>query len=161
MLTKGYIVSQSTKNKNKYLVRIPFFEEAGNDGKTGIGSSTMEATVVANPGTTYFYQKDDCVFISFEDNKYHNPVILGLLYKDGDKDISRSYQNNDIIEINKKASLPLNTTIGDMKGKEIKGLFQRVANLEDTTTIRIPTPPSANGTYTLKCTVLDGVITYF
>jgi hypothetical protein len=52
MITKGYIISKSKENSNKYLVRIPIFESTG-VGVTlkSLNSSISECTLCYNPGT--------------------------------------------------------------------------------------------------------------
>lgn len=130
MITKALILD---KQDNKYLVRIPLFEYAGS-------SNLFEeyATVAHDPGNVCGYEKNDVVFVDFENNDLGKPVIIGKLFlENSDKNINASLSGSSV-EINAKAVLPANITIGQFTPEDVyntlistQDLLDRVAKLEE------------------------------
>ena len=123
MVTKGYIVKKSTEAPNKYLVRIPFFESAATANNPL--SPVSECTLSHNPGTYEALLPGDCVFISFEDNLYSKPVILGKLFTKIEEQ-SSGYQYNTDLKVTHKATLPNDTTIGKVPFNNILNYFNSI-----------------------------------
>ena len=73
MITKGIITAIDFKG-NTCTVRMPLFENAGNDQITGT------ATISNTPGSYNGYKVNDVVLVGFEDGQMDKPVILGKLY---------------------------------------------------------------------------------
>ena len=127
MLTKGIILSKEP-NSNLYTIRIPLLETAASSSIFTIQAPASIMDGVINP-----YNQDDVVFVSFENDEYDNPVIIGKLSKEGLLDYTReqtnaSYSMNSL-NVEKKAVLPADTKIGDTTYKDIFNLFQIVSNL--------------------------------
>jgi hypothetical protein len=122
MITKGYVISKSQNTPNKYLVRIPIFESAG---QSNINQAISECTLSHNPGTYEALIPGDCVFISFEDNLYSKPVILGKLFVNVESE-SSGYQYNTDLKVTHKATLPVDTTIGSVPFDNILNYFNSI-----------------------------------
>ena len=109
MITKGYVIKKA-KAPNKFVVRLPIFENAGVE-QTAMTSSFFEAALCYNPGTYEGIQPGDCVFVAFEGGGHDKPIILGKLYTAEKNPESFSYLSS--LEVVGKAELPENTTIGN------------------------------------------------
>lgn len=116
MITKAYIISET--DNNTYNVRIPIFENNGNqtlsDDLTGDDIVTYEATLSYNPGTLDSYHAGDVVYVSFEDNDYANVVILGKLYQ-GNEEKSTNYQSAQTLNVSGSTELSSETYIDGVK----------------------------------------------
>lgn len=113
MLTKGYIVELSTSTNNKFKVRIPLFDSAGQDTLTN-EDNIVEATLCYEPSNLDSYEVGDCVFIEFENDEESKPVIIGKLYTTDSKE-NRGLGNLSTLNVSSSATLPLDSTLGDVK----------------------------------------------
>ena len=113
MLTKGYIVGLSTSTNNKFKVRIPLFDSAGQDTLTN-EDNIVEATLCYEPSNLDSYEVGDCVFIEFENDEESKPVIIGKLYTTDSKE-NRGLGNLSTLNVSSSATLPLDSTLGDVK----------------------------------------------
>lgn len=113
MLTKGYIVELATKTSNKFKVRIPLFDSAGQDTLTN-EDNTVDATLCYEPSNLNSYKVGDCVFIEFENDEESKPVIMGKLYTTSTKE-TRGLGNLNTLNVSSSATLPLDSTLGDVK----------------------------------------------
>ena len=113
MLTKGYIVELSTSTNNKFKVRIPLFDSAGQDTLTN-EDNIVEATLCYEPSNLDSYEVGDCVFIEFENDEESKPVIIGKLYTIDSKG-NRGLGNLSTLNVSSSATLPLDSTLGDVK----------------------------------------------
>ena len=113
MLTKGYIVELSTSTNNKFKVRIPLFDSAGQDTLTN-EDNIVEATLCYEPSNLDSYEVGDCVFIEFENDEESKPVIIGKLYTTDSKG-NRGLGNLSTLNVSSSATLPLDSTLGDVK----------------------------------------------
>jgi hypothetical protein len=126
MITKGYVIGKSPNTPNKYLVRIPIFESAGiGQTQDNLGNSTLECTLSHNPGTYEGLRTGDCVFVSFEDNRYSKPIIMGKLFVSVEEQ-SSGYQYNTDLKVTHKATLPVDTTIGSVPFDNILNYFDSI-----------------------------------
>lgn len=124
MILKAYIISTPLTGDNTYKVRIPYLED---------NTSTemiFDAILCITPGIYGGYKVGDCVFVSFEGNKYSQnspvfPVILGKLYIDDTEEVD-TYQIINNLKIKNKVELPSNTKIGDFDASDISKLYQAV-----------------------------------
>lgn len=133
MLTYGYIIETNKPNENIYTVRIPIFEKAGSSATSPeLCGSYFEATLSQTPGQYTAYAVGDCVVIGFLDNKYSKPIILGKLYlgdnpEAAEKDGGFLRLNN--INVEGKARLPSDTSIGDVSLLNIASTIQQATTL--------------------------------
>lgn len=117
---------------NKFKIYIPIFRRAGEPKNSKLGASTTYATLCYNPGAENGYRVGDIVYVAFENNQIGEPVIIGKLFLNKTQDSENStYLIGDELNVSKKATLPLNTTIGDITGEQLAKLFRVVANLEN------------------------------
>jgi len=132
MVLKAYIISTPEFGDNIYSVRIPYLED---------NTSTemiFNATLCNTPGVYGGYKKGDCVFVSFEGNKYSEsnptaPVIVGHLYTEETDEVD-TYQIVNNLKIKNKVELPANTKIGNYNAYDIFKLVQAVsASLDGST----------------------------
>ena len=83
MVTKGIITGVPTPSKSpktmKYIVDIYIFKDPGDKSGSKRLSRGVEATVAYTPGGYVEYNVGDRVFVSFEDNDYGHPIIIGKL----------------------------------------------------------------------------------
>lgn len=113
MITKAYI-TEIDITSNKFIVEIPLFSKPGISQDTKLSSTSMSATLSKEPTARHSYEVGDVVYVGFEDVDLNRPVILGKLYlKDDDSKTVGGLNVKDII-VKDKATLPANTTIGDI-----------------------------------------------
>lgn len=147
MVTKAIIVKTPSINNNIYTIRIPIFESANSVNNSNNSFITYDATLCSSPGISFGLKVGDCVFISFEDNKYSKPVIIGKLFIDSDYN-SPSIYAPQVLDVQNRANLPSNTKIGNYQMDEV---LKRISELEyfknmDMSNINTQpnTPPSDN-----------------
>lgn len=114
MITKGIVISQ-IRGSNKYLVRIPYLENAF---KT---TSEYEAILSTTPGVSNSLAPEDVVLVGFEDHQASKPIILGKLFVDESNPRGNALFQDLLVE--SSASLPANTTVGGIN------LFSKLNNL--------------------------------
>ena len=105
MIIKAIITKLPDYEDNHYMVRIPFFED---NTKT---EAEFSALLSYTPGIYGNYNIGDVVFISFENEKFNVPIILGKLYvaSDLEKD-GVGYGNFNIL---KTGDFSINSTLED------------------------------------------------
>ena len=74
MIVKG-IIKSIDYTGNTCTVRIPVFESAANENEV-----VVPATLSTLPGIYNGYKEEDVVFITFENNDYDMPIVIGKLY---------------------------------------------------------------------------------
>lgn len=129
MITKAIIKSTPALDGNKYMVYIPILRNA-NDSES---DAIFEATLAYIPGIYYSFSVDDVVFVSFEDNLYNKPVILGKLFVEKDKSVKtqvevktlKVLEKVDLGEAFSNNTVQLNDTTGT-----VQGLLSAVASLK-------------------------------
>ena len=128
MIAKAVIEEQVG---NKFKVRIPLFESAGNKNEC-----ILTATLSYVPGNLDSYVVGDVVFVAFENNQISNPVIIGKLYLGPEKQNTNLSQASVLNVIN-EAKLPNQTSIGEFSPAQVYSALKnseiyegRVTNLE-------------------------------
>lgn len=116
MITKGIIVNKIL-GKDKYNVRIPFLEQTDT-------ICIREASICQNPGTNMSFNENDVVFISFEDHNSSKPVIIGKLELSKNNNLAVGSQNNEILNVSLKATLPKDTTIGNISYNQLEAVVK-------------------------------------
>lgn len=95
MIIKAIIKKLPEYNDNHYTIRIPFFED--NTKK----ESEFTALLSYTPGIYGNYNIGDIVLISFENEKFNTPIILGKLYTGKIEEREGiGYANFDILKAN-------------------------------------------------------------
>ena len=116
MITKAIIIDKDL-DSNKYNVRVPYLETAGEK------IIYFKATLSTLPGVSDAYAPGDVVLVGFEDHKPESPIILGKLFVDKEED--RGHHDIGSLNVSNKASLPRNTTIG---GINVETIFKDFAD---------------------------------
>ena len=126
MITKAFVISKA-EDSNKYFVRIPLFEVSGRAREASKNASIIEATLCYQGGAYDTLMPNDCVFVEFENNQFHKPVIIGKLYL-GKEDSANTYELVNSLKVTNKAELPLDTKIGGFRLDELKNLSEVLQN---------------------------------
>jgi hypothetical protein len=103
MISKGIIIAIDFQTTLCH-VRIPIFEREQNQ------EVIMSAAIVVPPGMSVSYQVGDVVFVSFCDNSYSLPIILGKLYTGVETLGQNKLALCSELEVQEQAKLPLGTT---------------------------------------------------
>lgn len=127
MITKA-TVSEVIDNKT-CKVRIPIFNQTKASALATPDNELSEATICTIPNYAPNVRVGDIVYVGFEDNDYGRPVLLGYLYTD--KDIE-TYGDLVLgsLEVKTNATLPKDTSIGDVKSKELAYLQGLRSNIQ-------------------------------
>ena len=129
MITKAIIKSTPALDGNKYTVYIPILRNA-NDSES---DAIFEATLAYIPGIYYSFSVDDVVFVSFEDNLYNKPVILGKLFTEKDKNVKTQVEVKTLKVLEKVdlgGAFSDNTLQLDDTSGTVQGLLSTVADLK-------------------------------
>ena len=121
MITKAYIVELPEQDSNIFKVSIPFMED--NTSSDAI----FDALLCNSPIEFNGLKVGDCVFVGFEDDKLNTAIILGKLYTDV-PNYSSVYGLMNELNVTQKATLPLDTKIGNFTAQDLFNLYQGVAN---------------------------------
>nr|DAJ89552.1 MAG TPA: Tail-associated lysozyme [Caudoviricetes sp.] len=122
MITKGEVqINYNSLENNKVSVRIPLFENAGNNVKY-----IVDCNICYPIGVITYFKKGDIVWIAFENNELNKPVVIGSLLQ-GNSDLSKD--NSSVIinslTTNNSAVLPSNTSVG---GFNLMDIIQQCLN---------------------------------
>ena len=149
MITKGIIVGRSTVQgeENKYIVRIPIIHGVEGSPQYTEDKYLPTAPVCGIPGFTNVVNPGDVVYITFENDSYDNPVILGHLLLDLDtttvndnagtridatvRTLRFFDDNNNQNKDYTQAILPQNTSIGKVTSEQLSFLRDARDNIQD------------------------------
>lgn len=153
MITKGiitkiyeYSVDALLKPEKKYKAKVHLnvFDSPGfpvNDD--------LDCTIACEPGNSCSYKVDDVVFVGFENNSVNKPVILGKLYLGKETGVSTCV-SADSLEATNKATLPLNTTIGEVTGAELYALTHNSMSSANNMATKTDIKPAFLGTCSIS-----------
>lgn len=79
MITKAIV--EGYKDEYSIIVRVPYIDRSGSSGISTPKDELNTATICTLPDATLTLAVGDVVFVSFEDDDYSKPVILGVLYR--------------------------------------------------------------------------------
>lgn len=116
MLVKAII--EEKIDKYSYRVRVPLLNKLHSSANPTNTEDLSVAPICTTPGVEIVYNVGDIVFISFENNDYNHPVIIGNLFRDG---ISGSYNsiNTTNLNVSLSTSLSNDTKIGDISSNQV------------------------------------------
>ena len=128
MITKGII--ESVINPFQVRVRIPLL-----NGIEGSSSSTPSkdlpiATINCLPGVSPLLQAGDIVFVGFDSNDESKPIMLGFLSIAALHGTAQQL-SAEVLQIQDRAILPENTTIGTLTQSNLFALIRAEGNFED------------------------------
>lgn len=131
MIQKAIIIGKDVDTPNKFIIRIPTFEGVGNS----INSSdiTYSATLCYTPGNTDTYLPGDIVYVSFENNQYENPVIIGKLYV-GDNSQVVGAQKVNTLNVEGTTNLNGSVKVNGVSLTDLVDNSQAITNLNSITT---------------------------
>lgn len=127
MVTKG-IVEQVLKN-NTVRVRLPVYDRPVIANVYNSLNDLSIASICTLPNTRLNLQKGDIVFVTFEDNDFAKPVILGCLYSEYmSKSLPEITLNSLAVSVN--THLSSDTYIGNVLPQDIENLTGTSGNLQ-------------------------------
>ena len=128
MITKALV--EKVIDKYHIKVRIPIYNRVTSSPMYTPTEELSVAVISTVPGTSPNLQVGDIVFVGFEDNDIGKPIILGTLFRDID---TRNFTqlSIDTIDIQSKATLPFETTIGKIQPSELACLSGIDINIAD------------------------------
>ena len=126
MITKGIVEEIITPYQIK--VRLPIYDKMENSQDATPNENLSKATICTLLNTKNQVNKNDIVFVAFEDNDISKPIIIGQLYRESLSSIPdlnvRAFTTNAV------TTLDANTTIGTVSPNEIKCLEGARYNLQ-------------------------------
>lgn len=107
MIVKGIIKSIDVQG-NTCVVRMPYFETAGND------EIIATATVSNSPGSYNGYKVDDVVWVAFENDQLECPVVIGKLYLGIETERADPRGTLNVVDskVSRTAEIPFDTKLG-------------------------------------------------
>ena len=119
--TRAYIVKIPENGDNHFKVRVPFMED--NTGAEAI----YDALLCVSPTSYNGYSVGDVVFVTFENNKYNNCIILGKMFTTTPTS-SSAYTLTDELKVTGQAYLPPTTKIGEYTAQDLTNLYNAASN---------------------------------
>lgn len=130
MITRAII--EEKINEYEYRVRIPIFDRAANTSLSTATKDLCIAVASLPKGVYNSLQKDDVVFVGFENNEVDSPIILGQLYREALRDLNtQPTVSFDNLEVNNQVVLPTNINIGELNYGELFNLKNSTENIQD------------------------------
>ena len=128
MVTEGIIKSIS-QSDNTCTVRIPVFETAQMTDEV-----ILKARIITQPGIYNGYKIDDLVWLTFEQDRFHYPIVLGKLVNSTLSELNCSGAVNcGALHCSDVAELPINTklsgTLADADFKSIAAMGNAITRL--------------------------------
>ena len=105
----------------KYRVRVSAIDGDKNAPGSTLTSDLAPATYCTHPGICPNINIGDEVFITYGDNDYSNPIIIGVAFNKTNSDKGSKVIASDL-EVTESVKLPANTTIGGLTPAKIKYL---------------------------------------
>lgn len=119
MITKGIITELVSKYQAR--VRIPIYDKAETSATATPNKFLSVATMCIQPGILPNYQVGDVVYVDFEMDIISQPIIMGLLFREGMNDSYPDIFANNIAASH-SAVLPTDTNIGIVSPNNILAL---------------------------------------
>ena len=119
--TKAYITKVPDEGSNIFSVNVPLMADNVNE------EAIFDALLATTPGSYNDFKVGDCVFVTFEDDKYNIAIIIGKLFVDVPKE-NNAYGLFDQLNVTGSVTLPEDTHIGRYTPQDIFNLYQGVNN---------------------------------
>lgn len=125
------IIYKIIPGEYKAKIRIPLLDKIPGAVASTMEQNLYDAVICVPPGCTPSYSPGEVVMVDFEDNDLSKPVILGVLYRE-ETNSSMSLKC-DSLNVEVDATLPKNTSIGNVDKdslKSLEGIYGTVVTLE-------------------------------
>ena len=119
--TKAYITKMPDEGDNIFQVNVPLMADNVND------EAIFDALLSEPSGVYNDLKVGDCVFVTFEDDKYNTAIILGKLYTEVPEE-NNAYGLFDQLNVTGSVVLPDDTRIGKYTPQDIFNLYQGLNN---------------------------------
>ena len=119
IVTKAYVTEIPEQDSNIFKVRVPLMED---NTET---EAEFDAILSTSAGTYKDINVDDCVIVTFEDDKYDLAIILGKLFTEIPES-TMAYGLFNQLKVTGSVELPKDTKIGDFTPQDIYNLYQGV-----------------------------------
>ena len=127
MITRGII--EKIYDKDSVAVRLPLFDKAITSTKKTPTDQLGTASICVLPNCIPNVRVGDVVYVGFENNDRSKPVIIGYVYVDTEYS-TRQGISAQSIDVLATASLPAETTIGNISSKSLATLIGARYNLQ-------------------------------
>lgn len=128
MITKGIILD---RKDNLYKVRIPIYHGIANSANFTKDEDLPYISANVIPGLITPFEKDDIVFISFEEEELSKPIIIGNLHLLTNTDRTESTLQLSHLKVNKTIKLSEQTSIGNVTSTNISHLKGTNKNIQE------------------------------
>lgn len=119
-------------SNHRYKVRVSAIDGSRNAPGSTLTSDLDNATYCTHPGICPNINVGDEVFVTYSDNDYSNPIIIGVAFNQTNSDKGSKVIASDL-EVTESVKLPANTTIGGLTPSKIKYL----ANVSESNEIEL------------------------
>lgn len=119
IVTKAYVTEVPEVDSNMFRVRVPLMEDNTES------EAEFDAILTHSSGTYKDINLDDCVIVTFEDDKYDMAIILGKLFTEVPKS-TQAFGLFNQLEVTGSVVLPEDTKIGNYTPQDIFNLHQGV-----------------------------------
>lgn len=126
MVTKAII--EQIIDKYHARVRIPSINKIEGSPSSTPFNELYIASVCCSIGSKPCLKNGDIVFVSFEDNSFDLPVIIGQLFREDSTGISDQYFGT--LDVSLTCDLPEETTIGNVTKSDLNNLTGTKANIQ-------------------------------
>ena len=123
LTTKAYITAKPEEGDNIFKVNIPLMAD-------NVSEEALFDALLCSNGNYNDYNVGDCVFVSFEDDKYNTAIILGKLFTDVPKN-NTAYGLFNELNVTGSVTLPEDTKIGQYSPQDIFNLYQAAQNFKE------------------------------
>ena len=127
MITRGIV--EKIYDKQNVAVRLPLFDKASNSTERVPTELLGTASICVLPNCIPNVRVGDVVYVAFENNDKSKPVIIGYVYIDKEYS-TRQGISAQSIDVLATASLPQETTIGNVSSKSISMLYGTRYNIQ-------------------------------
>ena len=127
MITKAIV--EEIVSPYQVKIRVPILDRLQGSPLSTSLDNLNTATICTLPNCYVNIQVGDIVFVGFEDNTYYKAVVLGHLSR---KFMSNTYADVHFgnLTVEHSATLPNQTTIGEISSQELSALIGVKENLQ-------------------------------
>lgn len=132
MVTKAIV--EEIISEYEVTVRIPTLDAGSNFSSSTQNYNLANAIICVPPQCVYSPTKGDIVIVSFEDNDYGKPIILGCLFKESGN-TSGMGANLSTLNVTGNTKLSTQTTIGNISYQQLQNVLSYKHDLDTITQV--------------------------